>query len=223
MVHDGLAYESSDNVRGMGRAYSDDACKLRDVTPEGLLHMDPSDVVRGKGATVLRAILNFMVLVSGSLFSGKLIHYHSRLCGFGANCKHAVALAIRNLFLRVLPAVPVASRWTKIGGCLDFIVGGVLCSGVLPLMFVVAFSATPGPGRDDEGGALHEVDIEEWKDQQWHRVTSQRIRAAREFLQNKVIMTKVLILAVVLEPIRRLTTWLLNAAREVPEGALNRV
>ena len=115
VAHDGLVYESSDNVRGMGRAYPDDACKLRDVTPEGLLHMDPSDVVRG--AIVLRAILNFMVLVSGSLFSGKLIHYHSRLCGFGANCKHAVALAIRNLFLRVLPAVLVASRWTKIGGC----------------------------------------------------------------------------------------------------------
>ena len=104
---------------------------------------------------------------------------------------------------------------------MDFIVGGVLCSGVLPLMFAVAFSATPGPGRDgNEGGALHEVDVEEWKDQQWHRVTSQRIRAAREFLQNKVIMTKVLILVVVLEPIRRLTTWLLSAAREVPEGGL---
>eukprot|EP00959_Pyramimonas_sp_CCMP1952_P220294 4605657-Pyramimonas_sp.AAC.1 len=47
---------------------------------------------------------------------------------------------MRGLLLNSLPVVPVASRWTKVGGCIDFVLPGVLLWNIQPRIFTVAFS-----------------------------------------------------------------------------------
>lgn len=219
LVHDGLAYESSDNVVGMGRAHREDASnKLRRLTPEDLLAMDVEELQRSgrsRGQTALIACLKFMRLVTGPLQGQVVVHHHSELCGWGATCKEQVSLAIRNFLLRHLPAVPVTSRWTKVGSCVDFLVGGLLCCNLLPRLFEHAFTIMGTKGRQPRGHCDDELDIEEWQQMNWHQVTSKRVDKSISFLQSRASMAKLLVLAVVLEPLRYLTTWLLNAAREV--------
>lgn len=114
-----------------------------------------------------------------------------------------------------LPVVPVASRWTKIGCCLDFMVGGILCCSVLPLAFSTAF---PSSGAAPPTLAFDpDAEIEEWQQQYWHQVTGSRIRRGREFLIDMGSRVKLLVLAIVFEPLRALTTWLLAACREVQD------
>ena len=162
LIHDGLAYEGSDNVIGMGRAARlHGPARLRHISPEALMGMSPS-YVRGRCNSLLKGILQFTKLVCGC---AKLIHHQSGECGFGVRCKHQVALAIRHVLLRHLPPVPVAARWTKVCGCVDFVVGGVLCGGVLPRLFDAAFSGFTALGGAAAAAAPHvpedDVDIAE--------------------------------------------------------------
>ena len=101
LIHDGLAYESSDNVIGMGRAARlHGPARLRHISPEALMGMSPSDV-RGRGNSLLKGILQLMKLVCGC---AKLIHHHSGECGFGVRCKHQFAFSHQVCASETLPA-----------------------------------------------------------------------------------------------------------------------
>lgn len=58
---------------------------------------------------------------------------------------------------------------------------------------------------------------QEWQTNEWHRVMGARISRATEFIASTQAQMRVLILAVVMEPLRYLTAWLLAAAREVQD------
>ena len=81
--------------------------------------------------------------------------------------------------------MPVAARWTKVGGCVDFVVGRVLCGGVLPRPFDAAFSALGGAAA---AAAPHvpedDVDIAEWQEKHWDKITSKRMTKTSEFLSS---------------------------------------
>jgi len=214
LVHDASEYESADNVAGAGRVFKG-AWHTR-LAPEDLLTMTPSDLKGRQRASVLARALTLLALVTGPLWQGTVFHDCSGACG-GHDCLSKVDIAIRDLLLRRLPAVPVSSRWTKVGSCLDFLVGGILFCGMLPALFEAGFGSVTArqPMPAHQGAA--DMDVEELQAQQWHVVTGSRITKARQFLSDKHMQTKMLILAVVLEPLRCLTTYLLAASREVQD------
>ena len=95
---------------------------------------------------IFLAVLGFMKLSNGPLWVPAV--YHG--CPGCASCRPPGARSkdrvgrelgehVCNLFMRHLPTVPVASKWTKTFPCLLFAVVGILIHCALPRLFDVAF------------------------------------------------------------------------------------
>ena len=203
LIHHDSHHESADNVLGMGSVYDDDAnanAKYKDYTVEQLMSMTPADAssLRGNGCELVRAIIAFKCMLTGAPWDAAIQHHCSDSSCGGSGCREKVYAAIRGVLLRALPAVPIASRWTKIGSCIDFVLPGVILWNVLPRIFTVAF-------KNFEAVPVHhdpDVDIEEQVKEQMKAVTSTRIKKADAFLNSFESQVRVIIIAVVIEPLR---------------------
>ena len=172
LANSGHDHESSDNVIGMGRAHAERSESLHALDPETLMN-DPSVcrrlAARARGGQLLLAILDFMALSHGPLWRPEIVHGCNIACCKDVSTAEAIASVIRRLLLRHVPTVPVASRWTKIGPCLDFIVGGFLCHGLLPALFDKAFSSFSAAGPRVQFSP--EVDVALEEEMKWHAIT----------------------------------------------------
>ena len=211
LAHHGLSHESADNVIGMGRCPDPDSVGSW-LTPEKLLNMGPKSSLTGPGSRFLQSCLTLKSLLTGNPWDPQDLTHHCSptTCG-RSNCRSKVTAAVRAVLLREMPVVPVASRWTKVGSCLDFLMAGILMWRLLPLMFDAGFNSKewkskPKP-RDGDADAM-DIDIEQEREEQLHEVTSKRIARARGFLNSPTKQIKVVVLAIVLEPLRCLAASL---------------
>ena len=107
-----------------------------------------------------------------------------------------VSWAVRELHLARLPTIPVASRWTKPGPCIDWLSVGTQSHGLLPELFDKAFKSFPipvhAPVVDDN------IDPAIQQELTWHAIAGKRVHKSRAFLASKAHMIKSAILASVL-------------------------
>lgn len=163
VVHSGMAHESSDNVIGMGRAFQESTTSH--LAPEEVLQLADEALVKfartGKWGLrgIMLDVVCFMSLVTGAPWGDTIDHRCSAACG-GEGCRQKVAIAFRNLLLRRLPVVPVASRWTKVGSSVDFLVSGFLAFKVLPLLFGEAFRHKKPFDQTSRSSMVPDADID---------------------------------------------------------------
>lgn len=67
------------------------------------------------------------------------------------------------------------SKWTKVGPCCDFAIGGCLLFNLLPTLFSAAFQKFKP--KDDHQDMEH-LDPGEVEEQCWHKVNGVRLRRA---------------------------------------------
>ena len=85
----------------------------------------------------------------------------------------------RALLLRVLPTVPTAAKWTKVGPCLDFVIMGLLCHFLLrhaAIHALSSFTAAREKNKSDRSSLDPSVDEEV----NWRAVTGRRASATRK-------------------------------------------
>lgn len=124
-----------------------------------------------------------------------------------------LASIVRRLVLRVLPVVPVASKWTKLNPSVQFAANGILLHNVLPSLINSAFQSIKAPAKLEEGN--DDLDPGQEEDIRFHKVQGQRVTRCRAFFSDRSSRLKVLVLALLMEPLQLLTSCLLSSNREV--------
>ena len=162
-----------------------------------------------KGAALVWAVLEFAEFFNGALWEVPAHHCRGRDCCVDATAAQSRAICTtRELLLRRLPPVPALSRWSQLGRCLDFVALGCLAHGLLPALFARAIvPSDQGSKRKRTAGA------EEDAEPDYHQIAGARMRRAAQLLQAP---EKLLVIALVLEPIRFLSRWLFARSRESP-------
>lgn len=120
--------------------------------------------------------------------------------------------SFRRFLLAAMPPVPSPSKWTKAGPCLDFLVGSWLIHKFLPRGYEIAFSSMAFAQWKE--GAEDYTLVEELH---FSQVAGSRSRANKLFLQCTDSRFRVVLLAIVMEPIRFLTRCLLSCCRTVQD------
>ena len=119
-------------------------------------------------------------------------------------------MAIVGLVLRRIPGTPSATKWTKLGPCLDCIILGQL-HGLWAMLFRTAFAKltfTTDVQSDKD------IDPEAQSELTWHQVAGSRYQKANRLVQSEEDGESLRITAVTMEPIRFLTRWFLRCSRE---------
>lgn len=226
-----VAHENVDNVHfllGTARKFEDGACA---VTRE-ILALKPSDLLdthrcqrllnspgrQTSARLVLGAILVYLRISHGPMWEPTVVHRCSgptcEACGGKDEVAiHAAQLALRKLLLRVLPCVPATNKWTKVTPCVHFVVSGFLMHNLLPGLFQSAFKATKAstaePAKDQQWDPAQQEELN------FHEVQGIRIARCREFLDSREMRVKLMIFALILEPLQWLTSLFLRSSREV--------
>ena len=113
-----------------------------------------------------------------------------------------------------MPEIPSASKWTKLGPCVDWFISGMAPHHILQMLFDTCFTeyanrCVSGVGHTAAGWeTLFEQDIN------WHAVNGSRLLKSIDFLHNHLHQTVLVILAIAIEPLRFLMNWLISSSSE---------
>jgi hypothetical protein len=97
----------------------------------------------------------------------------------------------------------------------QFAVGGMLLHQLLAAILDTALASFAGSGRTQEFPVSSDLDPAMQEEVQWHAVSGVRISRTREFFSDKVMLTKLLILGLLVEPLQYLTSVLLSGSQDV--------
>ena len=164
---------------------------------------------------VVQALENLKQVLNGDWRKGGcLIHHcHSAGCcgGYQVSITKARTIsALIGVLLHVAPPVPSANKWTKLGPTLDFFLPGVLCHGILTVIYEKAFAkqqskpSQPGQEAADTGDQCFIEAVN------WHAVQGKRYKAGLTFLRHPLMHVETTVLAIALEPVRYVTRWLMK-------------
>ena len=133
-------------------------------------------------------------------------------------CRAKIKAIILKCILRCKPQVPASIRWTKLGMSLDFNVGFLAPHNLGRYLFEIAF---------DKLAATVEKKALSWRpsgvcadyanDINWNAVTHARLRHSFGYLSSSPVQSRVLMLAVTIEPLRFVTRWLLSKSKEAKD------
>jgi len=233
------AHENTDNVHlihGMARNFDDDTPASRKT--QAILNLKPRDLLdhskcrrlvdevgNGQRKTVaqhiLACILLFMQISTGPYWLQLVAHACAGLacavCG-GApqEAVKQAARCVKTLLLRVLTCVPQTNKWTKLGPCLRFVASGILLQRMLPALFMEAFKAFKSIVASDE---FANVDPAMAEEVDFHAVNSQRVQKTLTLLCDDESCTKLIIVAIIMEPLQWLTSVLLANSKEILDTA----
>lgn len=139
----------------------------------------------------LQTVLNHFWFIAGTL-----VHWCvDENCCRGANgngwdleaCFLKVIAAIRRVIFRRLPTVPASNKWTVLGPCVDWFIGGVMCHNMLPLIYAASF------GKLSEkcllkAQSMHfergKVSADFYQDVNWHAIAGSRMKTGLRLLQD---------------------------------------
>ena len=148
--------------------------------------------------------------------SGKLVHY---CCGT-ACCSSRAAAETRGIkavcfLLQSKPCVPVLSRWTKVGPCLDFWIGGMIQGVMRDLLEVATRALSFEGGREPGDEDAAEEDGEGRVD--FRVVAGKRLATCKRMLHSSSSAARLLLLAVLMEPLRHLHVYFLTVSGVDPD------
>jgi hypothetical protein len=119
-----------------------------------------------------------------------------------------------NVVLKACPSPPAASKWTKLGPAVDFILMGCLFGFWAPL-WEAAFARLPFTRVTSKGGEGDEETVDERLAFQISQ--GKRYKSAMAMFQNRGNSFKFVVLAVSIEPLKFLTGFFLEASRDVQD------
>lgn len=170
----------------------------------------------GKGTVAfIEKLKDFAKILNGCYWhSGVLEHYcrGPTCCVDRQACVQKMSGAILGVLLREVPLTPACSKWTKLGPCVD----SVMCCLVVHGLFQRLFESL----NVDEEQRTAEDPLEDTvylQDVAYGSVQGKRFMAGRDMLRCLESRVSLIMLALVLEPLRLLSSWLMRRAREVHE------
>jgi hypothetical protein len=221
---------ASENIDNVGSLHSSTLSGTWDVDRE-VSALCPEDLLddakcrallaqpgrRSASRQVLAWIRRFLTLSNGPLWREDVQHHCSGVgcaaCGGHVEeAQQEFALLLRQLLLRKLPCVPVASRWTRVFPAIAFTVSGILLHGALPALFSRAFANFNYEAMDD---LTKELDPAMQEEVSYHKVNSSRAKHTEAFLLEKDSQIRLVIFALFLEPLQWLTGILMMHSREI--------
>lgn len=132
-------------------------------------------------------------------------------CSSAAHSQARMAAAITSSVLRNIPVTPSATKWTKLGPCLDAILLGQQ-HHLWGRLFHVAFGKMKFESDDTAAGAASDQNLK--NDVGWHELAGKRYKKAHSFIGSVESQRKLRVLSVVLEAVRYLTKYFLRCSRE---------
>lgn len=169
---------------------------------------------RDRKASLRKALAQFFAIFNGMVSEGRLVHYcrGQQCCATLAATHSKMVAAILGLVLRRIPGTPSATKWTKLGPCLDATLLGQL-HGLWPKLFSTAFARLTF-ATDMKEAEVADIDPEVRSELTWHQVAGTRYKKATRLVRSEVDNEKLRIASVTMEPIRFLTRWFLRCSRE---------
>jgi hypothetical protein len=171
---------------------------------------------RDKGLEGLEASWKeFLDVFNGAIWEGMVHHCHRPECCQGHDAKvtqDRMRRCLAGLLFRAMPTVPVKSKWTKLGPCLDFFLLASCCCRTLPDVWPIAFSKLKVNISIDvhDQAYLEEVN--------WHAVQGGRAKAGGAMVADPTIGARLVVLALVLEPLRWLHRWFMASSSPVSKA-----
>ena len=116
-------------------------------------------------------------------------------------------------FCRAMPPPPAGNKWTKLGDCVDAVLLLSLCHGLFGRLYDCLGACVTQDGRraaakdDGEHEHLFLEDID------FGAVQGKRYRVGRQLFE-PVMQVSMIVLALVMEPLREVSAWLMGRARE---------
>ena len=116
-------------------------------------------------------------------------------------------------FCRAMPPPPAGNKWTKLGDCVDAVLLLSLCHGLFGRLYDCLGACVTQDGRraaakdDGEHEHLFLEDID------FGAVQGKRYRVGRQLFE-PVMQVSMIVLALVMEPLRGVSAWLMGRARE---------
>ena len=163
---------------------------------------------------LLLAILSFMSTVNGAIYKGNIEVYISADCDV-ADLKRRLVSVLQGLLLRRLPTTPIANKWTKLGPCIDFVVLLRLCCNLMKHLLDLAMEATDNERGARGSGTDPEMDSRMDEEFNWHKLNGIKLRNCKAKVADGEFMLRMIMLAVVLEPIRWLARWIIGQSGEM--------
>lgn len=170
---------------------------------------------RDRKAGFRKALNEFFDVFNGLVSQGRLVHYcrGRQCCANLADSQNKMVLAILGLTLRRIPGTPSATKWTKLGPCLDAMLVGQL-HNLWPKLFSTAFARMTFVTDVKSDVNPADVDPEVQSELTWHQVAGVRYQKANRLVRDEADNENLRIAAVTMEPIRFLTRWFLRCSRE---------
>lgn len=126
--------------------------------------------------------------------------------------KRRMIESIRRLCFVTLPVVPNQGKWTKSAACIFFFAKTMCASAILQQIWEAALGklntvVTVQFSSEDDPALVQEVG--------WHAVVSKRVQKGGAAVRDRTMPTKLLMMAILLEPFRWLSGWLLHVSSPI--------
>ena len=119
--------------------------------------------------------------------------------------------AIRGVLAARRPTLPVLSKWTKVGPCVDWYLLYVCCRGSTEHLFPAAFSAFQASHRPSEAeGVCDAFAI-------WQKLSGERVKKVVAGAKDRSYGASFVTLALAMEPVRHLTYFFLKVLQKGPD------
>ena len=135
-------------------------------------------------------------------------------------CRRKIVDAIQRLVFKKLPQVPKSNKWTKLGPCLDWFLVAMAPHSMFVYIYrhafdkmSIKFASTVEDAEKDQ--AKEGMESALMQEINWHAVQGKRMKNGKEFMENDEKQFLIVALALVVEPLRWLTKWLMIKSRLV--------
>jgi len=167
---------------------------------------------------LLLKICTFVLIFNGALFQPMFQHYcwGRDCCATPQVTEDRMVAALTMFPLAALPDVPDSRSWTKLGPCIDRVMGYILLHSFIVRLMEIAYAPLNFPANPHAGDAGDgDIDPELEQHDSFHKVAGKRFHANMNFFRTQAHMCVLIAFAIVLEAVRYITQWLLRLSAEV--------
>ena len=170
-------------------------------------------------AAFRKQVQDFVAMWNGPWWTeGQFIHYcaGASCCArdsSGSSTSNTVAQLESTALgvpLRAMPTTPAANKWSKLGPCIDLLLVGLQCHQLLRSLWrslnLGAESAVAGNNPEHERQYIEDLDFSAVQGKRWG--------TGMAALDDATFRFSISLLALVLEPLRTITAWLMRRAKE---------
>ena len=168
-------------------------------------------------------ITKFVCICNGRFDQVAVVHHcwGAGCCSCRADTETRLVEALTSFPLSTVPVVLDARSWTALGPCLDRVLSYMCLYRFAVRLLPVAYgplsfaNATEAPVQQGDVVATDALDEELQKHTRFHAVAGKRYKASKRFFEDPTQLIPVIMLAIVMEPLRYVSAWLMAASRGV--------